>query len=86
MKIMKQAQGKFRNSLGTCLICAKGKTEEKTTRKTIASAERQNITHNPLLPILTSLGTETLVESNVAAEELKEYNLLEKLQIPSRGI
>ena len=71
--------------LETCLICAKGKSEEKDARTTISSLERLNIANNPLLLILTSLVTETPVESNVAAEELKEYYLLEKLQFPSRG-
>ena len=71
--------------LETCLICAEGKSEEKDARTTISSLERLNIANNPLLLILTSLVTETPVESNVAAEELKEYYLLEKLQFPSRG-
>ena len=75
MKTMKQ----------TCLICAKGKRKEKGARTTISSVERLNIANNWLLPILTSLVTETPVESNVAAEELKEFCLLEKLQFPSRG-
>ena len=48
----------------------------------MSSVARLNITNNPLLPILTSLVTETPAGSNVAAEELKEYYLLEKLQIP----
>ena len=47
--------------------------------------ERLNIANNWLLPILTSLVTETPVESKVTAEELKEFCLLEKLQFPSRG-
>ena len=72
-------------TLETCLICAKGKRKEKGARTTISSVERLNIANNWLLPILTSLVTETPVESNVAAEELKEFCLLEKLQFPSRG-
>lgn len=71
--------------LETCLICAKDKREEKRARTTISSMERLNIANNSLLPILTSLVTETPVESNVAAKELKEFCLLEKLQFPSRG-
>ena len=71
--------------LETCLICAKGKRQEKGARTIIFSTERLNIANNSLLPILTSLVTEMPVESKVTAEELKEFCLLEKLQFPSRG-
>lgn len=71
--------------LETCLICAKGKRQEKGARTIISSTERLNIANNSLLPILTSLVTEMPVESKVTAEELKEFCLLEKLQFPSRG-
>ena len=63
----------------------KRKSEEETNRNIRSSSERLNITNDPLLPILTSLETETTTETNDATGEPIEADFLEELQSHTRG-
>ena len=63
----------------------KRKSEEETNRNIRSSSERLNITNDPLLPMLTSLETETTTETNDATEEPIEADFLEELQSHTRG-
>ena len=56
----------------------KRKCEEETNRNIRSSSERVNITNDPLLPILTSLETETITKTNDATEEPIEADFLEE--------
>ena len=63
----------------------KRKSEEETNRNIRSLSEGLNITNDPLLPILTSLETETITKTNDATEEPIEADFLEELQSHTRG-
>ena len=59
-------------------------TEEEPNRNIRSSSERLNISNDQLLPILTSLETETTAETNNATDEPLEADFLEELQYHTR--
>ena len=65
IKIWNQLQENLTKSRGIILSCEKGKVRKKLTE----TLERLDITNDALLPILTSLGTETTTETNDATGE-----------------
>ena len=60
-------------------------TEEESNRNIRSSSERLNISNDQLLPILTSLETETTAETNNATDEPLEADFVEELQYHTRG-
>ena len=61
------------------------KSEEETTRNIRSLPERLDGTNDPLLPILTSLETETTTATNDATEEPIKADFLQELRSHTRG-
>ena len=84
IKIWNQVEENLTKSREIFLSYAKGKVRMKLTETLDLRQRDLNITNDPLLPILTSLETETIT-TNDAAEEPIEADFLEELQITQEG-